>query len=64
MQKSYVFFHDLMQKVTSLDDVTVVSVKGNDYRINFLCMSKKRHRFHEKAWFQLWLILCITKKMS
>ena len=32
--------HDLMQKTQSFNDVATVSVKGNDYRINFWCMSK------------------------
>ena len=33
-------FHDLMQKSTSFDDVAIVSIKGNDYRIHFSNMSK------------------------
>ena len=32
--------HDLMQKAMSFNDVAIVSVKGNDYRINFWYMSK------------------------
>ena len=28
-------YHDLMQKVMSFNDVAIVSVKGNDYRIHF-----------------------------
>ena len=32
--------HDLMQKAKSFNDVAIVSVKGNDYRIHFLYMSK------------------------
>ena len=27
--------HDLMQKVLNINDVAIVSIKGNDYRINF-----------------------------
>ena len=32
--------HDLMQKVMSFNDVAIVSIKGNDYRIHFWYMSK------------------------
>ena len=32
--------HDLMQKAMSFNDVTIVSIKGNDYRIHFWYMSK------------------------
>ena len=32
--------HDLMQKARSFNDVAVVSIKGNDYRIHFWYMSK------------------------
>ena len=32
--------HDLMQKAISFNDVTIVSIKGNDYRIHFWYMSK------------------------
>ena len=32
--------HDLMQKTMDLNDVAFVSIKGNDYRIYFLYMSK------------------------
>ena len=32
--------HDLMQKVMNFNDVTIVSIKGNDYRIHFWYMSK------------------------
>ena len=32
--------HDLMQKVMNFNDVAIVSIKGNDYRINFWYMSK------------------------
>ena len=32
---------DLMQKTISLNDAAIVSVKGNDYRIHFLCTSKE-----------------------
>ena len=33
--------HDLMQRAINFNDVTVVSIKRNDYRIHFWCMSKK-----------------------
>ena len=33
-------FHDLMQKAISFDDVAIVSIKGNDYRVHFWYMSK------------------------
>ena len=33
-------YHDLMQKAMNLNNVYIVSVKGNDYRIHFWCMSK------------------------
>ena len=33
--------HDLMLKDVSFKNVAVVSIKGNDYRIYFLYMSKK-----------------------
>ena len=32
--------HDLMQKAMSFNDVAVVSIKGNDYRIHFWYISK------------------------
>ena len=32
--------HDLMQKAMSFNDVAIVSVKVNDYRIHFWYMSK------------------------
>ena len=32
--------HDLMQKAMSFNDVVIVSIKGNDYRIHFRYMSK------------------------
>ena len=32
--------HDLMQKAMNFNDVTIVSVKGNDYRIHFWYVSK------------------------
>ena len=32
--------HDLMQKAMNFNDVAIVSIKGNDYRIHFWCMSK------------------------
>ena len=32
--------HDLMQKAISFNDVAVVSIKGNDYRIHIWYMSK------------------------
>ena len=32
--------HDLMQKTVSFNDVAIVSIKGNDYRIHFWYMSK------------------------
>ena len=31
---------DLMQKVVNFNDVVIVSIEGNDYRINFWHMSK------------------------
>ena len=32
--------HDLMQKAMTFNDVAIVSIKGNDYRINFWYISK------------------------
>ena len=32
--------HDLMQKAMNFNDVAIVSIKGNDYRIHFWYMSK------------------------
>ena len=32
--------HDLMQKAMNFNDVAIVSVKGNDYRIHFWYISK------------------------
>ena len=32
--------HDLMQKAMNFNDVPIVSIKGNDYRIHFWYMSK------------------------
>ena len=32
--------HDLMKKAMNINDVAIVSVKGNDYRIHFWYMSK------------------------
>ena len=33
-------FHDLMEKAMNFNDVAIVSIKGNDYRIHFWYMSK------------------------
>ena len=33
-------YHDLVPKAINFNDAVVVSVKGNDYRIHFWCMSK------------------------
>ena len=38
--KVYDHCHDLMQKAMSFNDVTIVSVKENDYRIHYWHMSK------------------------
>ena len=32
--------HDLMQKAMNFNDVAILSIKGNDYRIHFWYMSK------------------------
>ena len=32
--------HDLMQKAINFNDITIVSVKGSDYRIHFWYMNK------------------------
>ena len=32
--------HDLMQKAMNFNDIAIVSIKGNDYRIHFWYMSK------------------------
>ena len=32
--------HDLMQKTINFNDVAIVSIEGNDYRIHFWYMSK------------------------
>ena len=32
--------HNLMQKAVNFNDVTIVSIKGNDYRIHFWYISK------------------------
>ena len=32
--------HELMQKAMNFNDVAIVSIKGNDYRIHFRYMSK------------------------
>ena len=32
--------HDLVQKAMNFNDVAIVSIKGNDYRIHFWYMSK------------------------
>ena len=32
--------HDLMQKAINFNDVAIVSIKGNDYRIHFWYMNK------------------------
>ena len=53
--------HDLMQKAVSFNDVTIVSVKGNDFRIHFWYMSNnvainimKRSNLNEKSgWLQI-----------
>ena len=48
--------HDLMQKAMNFDDVAIVSIKGNDYRIHFFYMRKddaisimNNSSLHEKA---------------
>ena len=32
--------HDLMQKAMNFNDVAIVSINGNDYKIHFCYMSK------------------------
>ena len=32
--------HDLIQKTMNFNDVSIASIKGNDYRIHFWCMRK------------------------
>ena len=32
--------HDLKQKAMKFNDAAIVSIKGNNYRIHFWCMSK------------------------
>ena len=32
--------HDLVQKAINFNDIAIVSIKGNDYRISFWYMSK------------------------
>ena len=32
--------HNLMQKAMNFNDVTIVSIKGNDYKIHFCYMTK------------------------
>ena len=32
--------HNLMQKAMNVNDIAIVSIKGNDYRIHFWYMSK------------------------
>ena len=32
--------HDLMQKAMNFNDIAIISIKGNDYRIHFWYMSK------------------------
>ena len=41
---------DLMQKAINFDDVAIVSVKRNDYRIHLWCMNKDDicYKFNEK----------------
>ena len=48
--------HNLMQKAMNFNDATIVSIKGNDYRIHFWYMSKddgisimKNSSLNEKA---------------
>ena len=48
--------HDLMQKAMNFDDVAIVSIKENDYRIHFFYMRKddaisimNNSSLHEKA---------------
>ena len=36
--------HDLMQKAMNFNDVAIVSIKGNDYRIRFWYVSKDGER--------------------
>ena len=33
-------FHDLMQKAMNFNDVAIVFIKGNDYRVHFWYMNK------------------------
>ena len=49
--------HDLMQKAINFDDVAIVSIKGNDYRIHFWYISKgeaisimRNSSLNEKNW--------------
>ena len=40
--------HDLMQKAMNFDDVAIVSIKENDYRIHFFYMRKDNSLFDIK----------------
>ena len=49
--------HDLVQKAINFDDVAIVSIKGNDYRIHFWYISKgeaisimRNSSLNEKNW--------------
>ena len=33
-------FHDLMPKIMYFNDAAIISIKGNDYRIDFLYINK------------------------
>ena len=37
---NYEPYHDLMQKAMNFNDMAIVSIKGNDYRIHFWYISK------------------------
>ena len=62
--------HDLMQKSMSFNDVTIVYVKGNSYRIYFWYMSKvdairmmnNSSLIDKKGNFIIFLIIYIYKK--
>ena len=58
--------HNLMQNGTSLDDVAIVSIKGNDYRIHFRYISKidtmsimNNSNLNEKNWIIINFLLYI-----
>ena len=59
--------HDLMQKAMNFNDVAIVSIKENDYRIHFSYMSKESEEeknIKKESMEKTDIITCLKKKKT